>query len=106
MVREKGYYIIYIDIDLTNRTLNSHHENSPDISPPDHTRSMIQKTSSQNCKGYCENCPCTDDGWSPLLIATQRRDAEAVETLLFNGAEVDCKEPQSGWQLVCTFRWQ
>eukprot|EP00434_Breviolum_minutum_P033829 symbB.v1.2.029934.t1/scaffold3324.1/size59041/2 len=47
--------------------------------------------------GYCENCPCTDDGWSPLLIATQRRDVEAVETLLFNGAEVDCKEPQSGW---------
>ena len=49
--------------------------------------------------GYCENCPCTDDGWSPLLIATQRRDAESVETLLSNGAEVDCKEPQSGWQL-------
>eukprot|EP00435_Cladocopium_sp_Y103_P038769 s797_g10.t1 len=47
--------------------------------------------------GYCENCPCTDDGWSPLLIATQRRDAESVETLLSNGAEVDCKEPQSGW---------
>lgn len=47
--------------------------------------------------GYCENCPCTDDGWSPLLIATQRGDAESVETLLSNGAEVDCKEPQSGW---------
>ena len=44
-------------------------------------------------------CPCTDDGWCPLLIATQRRDAAAVETLLTNGAEVDCKEPQSGWIL-------
>eukprot|EP00438_Fugacium_kawagutii_P007378 Skav203430 [mRNA] locus=scaffold727:63371:64093:+ [translate_table: standard] len=47
--------------------------------------------------GYCENCPCTDDGWTPLLIATQRRDVQAVETLLSSGAQVDCKEPQSGW---------
>lgn len=62
-------------------------------------RSKVLENALTYCRipGYCENCPCTDDGWTPLLIATQRRDAESVETLLSNGAEVDCKEPQSGW---------
>ena len=36
---------------------------------------------------------------SNSVEATQRRNYNAVQTLLAHGAEVDCKEPQSGWIL-------
>jgi len=38
--------------------------------------------------------PC---GWSPLLIAVQRKQAAAVSALLELGAEVECREPCCGW---------
>ncbi|CAE7034070.1 Ankk1 [Symbiodinium sp. KB8] len=60
-------------------------------------RSRILHEALTYCRipGYVQ--PCAEDGWSPLLIATQRRNYNAVQTLLAHGAEVDCKEPQSGW---------
>mmetsp|Transcript_102373 Transcript_102373/g.315889 ORF Transcript_102373/g.315889 Transcript_102373/m.315889 type:complete len:471 (+) Transcript_102373:78-1490(+) len=37
------------------------------------------------------------NGWPPLLIAAQRRQADAVAALLELGAAVDCRDPSSGW---------
>ncbi|CAJ1455362.1 unnamed protein product [Effrenium voratum] len=85
------------------------------ISMSTSTRDLLAGLEAQHCIGTCIQrtkiledaltyCripgyvhPCTDDGWCPLLIATQRRDSQAVDTLLEHGAEVNCKEPQSGW---------
>ncbi|CAE7430733.1 Ankk1 [Symbiodinium natans] len=79
------------------------------------TRQLLTQLDSEKCIGCCMQrnkileealtyCripgyiqPCADDGWSPLLIATQRRNYSAIKTLLAHGAEVDCREPQSGW---------
>jgi len=37
------------------------------------------------------------NGWQPLLIAAQRKQAAAVSALLELNASVDCREPCSGW---------
>eukprot|EP00418_Pyrodinium_bahamense_P024140 CAMPEP_0179144714 /NCGR_PEP_ID=MMETSP0796-20121207/69748_1 /TAXON_ID=73915 /ORGANISM="Pyrodinium bahamense, Strain pbaha01" /LENGTH=432 /DNA_ID=CAMNT_0020844985 /DNA_START=1 /DNA_END=1297 /DNA_ORIENTATION=- len=37
------------------------------------------------------------NGWPPLLIAAQRKQADAVAALLELGAAVDCRDPSSGW---------
>jgi len=36
-------------------------------------------------------------GWTPLLVAVQRKQTAAVTALLELGADVECKEPTCGW---------
>jgi len=101
------------DIDTPSCLAKKSHDGSFSMSPS--TSNLLLQLDAANCIGcslrrskvleealtYCRipgyELPCSEDGWSPLLIATQRRHCDAVETLLQHGAKPDCREPESGW---------
>lgn len=75
---------------------------SPDALPATISRESVKEVAQGEAKSRTmtmaavlkEVGPC---GWSPLLIAVQRKQAGAVAALLELGAEVESKEPSCGW---------